>query len=344
LKIALIDDEPIVIKGLKVMLKRIRPGYESPVEATDGISALSLVRETKPDIVITDIRMPGLDGISFIESVKNELPDSIFILISGYQEFEYARRAIPLGILDYLVKPVTLEKIEKVLSKAEECIAINEKERQYSAVLIDQLTECIFLGDREAAHEKIIEIFERNTGSLENFYRIMVFQLTDMLAAIFPAIDASTFRNTVESCNSNSIEYIRDLFIQIIDIEIQKYKNVYQHPNRETILKILSHIHTSYKKNFGLNEIAQIIGNTPSYLSMLFKKTLGKNFIKYLTDLRIDHAKRLLRNGVKSSNVGKIVGYKYPKYFLDVFKKNTGYTPQEYKNAVLNRNNNENSE
>jgi two-component system response regulator YesN len=345
LKIALIDDEPIVIKGFKVMLKRIRPDYEDLVEAMDGISALSLVREIKPNIVITDIHMPGLDGISFIESVKNELPSSVFIIISGYQKFEYARRAISLGILDYLDKPVTLEKLEKTLFKAEERIAINEKEKQYSAALIDRLTECIYSGDTESAHEKMIEILERNVGSSENYYRFMVYQLVDTLAAVFPAIDVLAFRNAVESRSLDSIEYTRNLFMQTIDVEIQKYKGIYQHPNREMILKMLSCIHTNYKAGFGLNEIAGIIGNTPSYLSMLFKETMGENFIKYLTDLRIDHAKSLLRNGVKSGSVGKIVGYRYPRYFLDVFKKNTGYTPREYKNIVSNRNNdNENSE
>lgn len=74
-----------------------------------------MIRSEKPDVVITDIRIPGLDGLSVIEAAKEECPDTYFIVISGYSEFVYAQRALTLGVKDYIDKPVTADKLKNAL-------------------------------------------------------------------------------------------------------------------------------------------------------------------------------------------------------------------------------------
>ena len=115
-RLVVIDDEYIVVEGIKAIIQREKLNCEVVGFAYDGIEALEVIRRERPDIVITDIRIPGLDGLSLIEEAKEFLPDTSFIVISGYTEFEYARRALTLGVKSYIDKPVTIEKVSEVIS------------------------------------------------------------------------------------------------------------------------------------------------------------------------------------------------------------------------------------
>jgi len=116
-RIVVVDDEYIVVEGIKAIIRKRNMDCEVVGFANDGISGLDEVRKWKPDILITDIRMPGMDGLSLIEVVKEEFPKVRFVIISGYTEFAYARRAITLGVKGYIDKPITMEKLEDVIKK-----------------------------------------------------------------------------------------------------------------------------------------------------------------------------------------------------------------------------------
>ena len=87
-------------------------------EAADGNTAYEMIQEKKPDIVITDIRMPGLNGVELMRKTRENGIQVEFILVSGYRDFEYARSAVQLGALDYLLKPINKEELNRVLEKA----------------------------------------------------------------------------------------------------------------------------------------------------------------------------------------------------------------------------------
>jgi two-component system response regulator YesN len=118
LRAVVFDDEFIVLRGLERLINWYEYGIELVGTAKDGLSALSLFRELKPDIVMTDIRMPGMDGLQLIEIIREEAPDTMCIVFSGYNEFDYVKRAIKLGVVDYLEKPVTIVKICEGIQKA----------------------------------------------------------------------------------------------------------------------------------------------------------------------------------------------------------------------------------
>lgn len=115
-RLVVIDDEYIVVQGIKALISRLKLDYEVVGAAYDGIQGLEVIRSEKPDVVITDIRIPGLDGLSVIEAAKEECPDTYFIVISGYSEFVYAQRALTLGVKDYIDKPVTADKLKNALT------------------------------------------------------------------------------------------------------------------------------------------------------------------------------------------------------------------------------------
>ncbi|MFB5759400.1 response regulator [Paenibacillus medicaginis] len=126
LKAVVFDDEYIVLQGLKTMIDWGQYGIEMIGTADNGLSALQMFRDIRPDIVLTDIRMPGMDGLQLIETAAAEAPEAMFIVFSGFNEFEYVRRAIGLGVVDYLEKPITVSNIDKAVQKAIERIRLRQ--------------------------------------------------------------------------------------------------------------------------------------------------------------------------------------------------------------------------
>ena len=103
LKAVLADDERKVILLLQKLIDWGKLGYEIVGTANDGIRALELVKKTQPQLLITDIRMPGCDGIELIRQARTIQPKIHFIIISGYSQFEYAQNALKYGVEDYLL-------------------------------------------------------------------------------------------------------------------------------------------------------------------------------------------------------------------------------------------------
>ncbi len=245
-KMVIVDDESLVIEGIKVMIKRIGADIEVVGSAQDGMQAQRVIRNLKPDIVITDIRIPYVDGLSLIEECKEYCPDTSFIIISGFQEFEYARKAIRLDVIDYITKPVTMDKLKAVLEI--------EKKKHTNDVPV-------------VVEEKISDNSKPDSGH--------------------KAID-----------------------------------------------QIIQYIEKNYNKDIGLTELSELVGMNPAYLSVLFKETLGKTYIKYLTGIRMDKACELLAQGNKVSAVASMVGVSDVHYFAELFKKYIGKTPREYRDSI----------
>ena len=117
-KVLLADDESLIVKGLKKLINWAALDIEVVGEATDGLMAASMIEQTNPDLVISDIRMPGLTGLELLERYKGGMQAPKFIFISGYEEFEYVRQALSGGAVEYLLKPVSAEALEKAVRKA----------------------------------------------------------------------------------------------------------------------------------------------------------------------------------------------------------------------------------
>ena len=119
-KVFLVDDEPLITDMITTLVDWNSYGMCICGTANDGITAQRELLKKKPDLVITDIRMPGQNGLELIASVQKELTDTLFVIISGYNDFAYIRAALRLNVIDYLDKPVTIEKIESLLTEAQE--------------------------------------------------------------------------------------------------------------------------------------------------------------------------------------------------------------------------------
>ncbi len=127
MKVFLADDEIVIREGIRESFPWDETPYVLVGEAPDGEMALPMIRDTNPDIVITDIRMPFMDGIELCRTLRTQMPWIGIIVLSGYDEFEYARQCLQLGVREYLLKPINAEELKAVLDKVSGQI---EEERQ----------------------------------------------------------------------------------------------------------------------------------------------------------------------------------------------------------------------
>lgn len=121
-KVVITDDESLIIESLKLCIDWEQQGFQIVGQALNGVDGLELILNTEPDIVFTDIRMPGLNGLELMKRVSVTHPSILFVVISGYAEFAYAQKALKHGAIGYCLKPIEEDEIINVLRKAKEIL------------------------------------------------------------------------------------------------------------------------------------------------------------------------------------------------------------------------------
>lgn len=186
IKVFLVEDEFVVREGIKNNIDWQSHGYEFCGEASDGELAFPMIQKLKPDIVITDIRMPFMDGLVLSKLIKKEMPWIEIIILSGYEEFEYAKEGIRLGIARYLLKPISGEELIKEIDALAEGIEEKHREQEIREEYRKEMEENIrkerkilfqYLVTGEKSPAELLEI----AGNLEidlsaMWYNIVLFQ------------------------------------------------------------------------------------------------------------------------------------------------------------------------
>lgn len=338
-KLVIIDDEAIVVQGITAIITRLNLGVEVVGSANNGIDGCRVLREKKPDVVITDIRMPGMDGLSVIEEVHREFQDMYFIVISGYTEFVYAQKAIRLGVMDYIDKPITIEKVQEVFDKIEERDAGKQKkeprmqgdESVINALMLDDA------GAFSETAEQFLQELKSRCGSSAEFkeecYRFLCL-IQGIYAGRRKHYDESMLISCEQIMQLESDNKAREYVMQNVHRISSQMEAEHKGANHHVISQMLQYINENYNRDIGLTELGEQVNMNAAYLSILFKEEMGKSYVKYLTDLRITKAKKFLAAGKKVNEVSTMVGFNNYRYFCDVFKKHVGMTPSEYRNEA----------
>lgn len=527
-KILIVDDEDLVRKAIISKLNWQQIGFDVVEQAEDGEKALEIALSLKPDLVLTDVRMPFMDGLELAEKINTLLPETKVVILSGHDEFEYAHEAIRIGALDYVLKPINAQKLTELLTKITSILDQEKKEkgklikikrqlhqslpvlkeRFFNSLInaplskkeiesnlefleIDLLGDtfivCVaevdnintiseetalihfsvlniaseLIGDRgfcfndslnrlvsviskqvvkhedfekenynllesiRSAIQKYLKVtitigIGRAIGGLDNIYlsyndavmaldckitmgKNRIYDIKDLglgeTELYFPITKINTLISMIKlddteavlkslkllfediSCKKNiKSDNIRILMIELIN-GIQKaligisnengheynmnykiYEDINKNEtieeieatiskfifevcqgiflsrnsrNRMLIEKAKQYINQNYcVEELSQNQVAGIVAVSPGYLSVLFRKETGETFVEYLTKVRMEKAKYLLKTTpMKAYEVAYKVGYSDPHYFSLIFKKNTSYTPSDYKNS-----------
>lgn len=159
MRILLADDEQIVLDGLTHMINGYEPTFNI-VTAKTGREAIALAENHHPDVVFMDIKMPGIDGLEALKEIHRLLPQAILVVLSAYEQFEYARSAISMQVLDYIVKPIYKDRLFALLDKCRQILA-----------------------DRQAEREKALELKEK-------YHRVIPCLQQDLVLRIMSGMDA----------------------------------------------------------------------------------------------------------------------------------------------------------
>ena len=131
LRVMLVDDEPFILQGLSVLIDWNGLGFEIVKTAANGLEALEFLKKDEVDLIIADIRMPGMSGLELLENVrKSRITDAYFAIVSGYNDFAYARQAICNACVDYLLKPVAKDELIRLLTRVRSLHQESQRRRQ----------------------------------------------------------------------------------------------------------------------------------------------------------------------------------------------------------------------
>ncbi|SEQ02899.1 two-component system, response regulator YesN [Lachnospiraceae bacterium NE2001] len=180
LKVMFVDDEPYIVEGLKVLIDWKSEGFEIVNVAENGQEALDFLRDNEVNLVIADIRMPVMTGIELLQAVKEQqISDAYFVVLSGFNDFQYARDAMRLGCLDYLLKPIKKDELLKILRKIN---ALNKENTELKAhheeaetAYLEQHMVALIVGRYDDAN---LDYLKKNMR-LSNGVRYVIIELPD---------------------------------------------------------------------------------------------------------------------------------------------------------------------
>ncbi|MCB9076951.1 MAG: response regulator [Anaerolineaceae bacterium] len=262
------DDISIIRAHIVRIITQEKPEIQPIVEARNGQEALSLVDQTRPDIVLMDIKMPELDGLEATRLIRTRYPTIKTIILTAHDEFVYAQQALRLGAADYLLKPVRPNQLLVALSQVQNQIRQEQQQRENFYKL---------------AHRQHLLLEDDSPAVKENFQTYQNLSTQD------------------ESPVQQAIDYI--------------------------------HNHLS-QPELSLNVVANTVNLSASHLAFLLKATLGVSYIQYVTYLRLEQAKILLKTTTMNiATVAEMIGYANPAYFYRLFQRETHMTPTVYRHA-----------
>ncbi len=173
-KVLLVDDEVFVRKGLRSLINWQEFGFEICWEADNGEDAFTIILEEKPDLVITDVRMPVVDGLTLIKKVREIENQTKFIIVSGFNDFSYAQQAVKYNVIDFVLKPIDQEELEETLGKLAKKLDLEKTEIvKQKKVTLDQTIAKLLEGNLgEDAMKECLDIL--NIGSDEVCYYLLI--------------------------------------------------------------------------------------------------------------------------------------------------------------------------
>lgn len=285
-RILLADDEQIERMALAKRLKRNFGDSLAISEAVDGKEALEVFGREKSQIVIMDISMPEMNGAEAAEQIRRMDEDCVIIFLTAYDDFAYAKRAIVIRALDYLLKPCDEEELVAVMEEAMRLTDRREKGKQERGA-----------GGQGAAGSRN-EAGGRDAADNQSAKEVQA------------AADGEyTGAAGIEGCGSGRMA--------------------------QAAQTMREYVRNNYMKEISMQDAARMMNYSDAYFCKLFKQCFDQNFTSYLTNFRVNEAKRLLMNqNVSVKDVGMQVGYYDSNYFAKVFKRITGMIPSEYRDSL----------
>lgn len=367
-KVLIIDDEDPARNMLDLLIDWEKNDISKVYKAENGLQGFEFYCQYHPEIIIIDIQMPVMDGLTCIKKIQALDENPYFIILSCHESFSYAQDAIRLGVKDYLIKDMlTSEQLEQCISLAKQTLETSESDNQKLFH-----TNEIFSRDSDTVLQSLYPVYLTKVENLiSRFQQCMMAQeyseATDIVHKLyqnpFDGLIKYHFLNYINEfihhqiclkCDALDIPYadIMDQFAESADDLLlvsettedsmnvicgwlSKFTDYEADPQYYSyrIKNIISYLQENYYQDISLQDIATQFHVHKVYLARSFKAETGQTINEYINYLRIEKAKLLLKiTSDKINDIGFTVGYNSPQSFFNMFKTYTGQTPSEYRN------------
>ena len=334
LNVLIVDDEAMIRRGLRKIVPWKELGFNIVREAENGQEALELIEKMDVDIVLSDLRMPVMEGTVLAERIRSDFSGIKVIILTGFDDFHLIQKCLREGVADYLLKPVKKDLLAETLLKVK--TEIETRRYPYPFQLEKKLISIIDNNEKNEVDIIVGELFG-------DFDRLKV-----------PCVVAKRILNNIllniekHSC-MKGLSVRTEIKQTIIDESIFKdaedmgaVRGIFEDTvsgiltdkimhSGSIIPQVRNYIEENICEDLSLKKIAAEFLMNPSYLSHRFKKETGCGYMDYVIALRMKKAKSILKNSSCSiDTVSTMVGYSDYRYFSRIFKKYTKMTPSEF--------------
>ncbi|WP_068505141.1 response regulator transcription factor [Paenibacillus kribbensis] len=347
IKVLIVDDEQWNLNLIRKVGKWGKLGMEVVGEANDGIEAVQLLDTIKPQIVITDMRMPGVDGVGLLEVLNDCYPAIRSIVVSGYEDFTYTKHAIRYKAVDYLLKPIDEEELNCALSKCKaeienakegnRTVAPNSEWSRSVALLKKQLS--YHFNDLNASGiQRVLSQLEQKqllfadgasgmTARLAEELHVLLLELlaeNELKDERRQVLDEELVQH--KSTPKMTVTAICDEYLSALERLIQRRK----FKNKLNVEEVRQFIDRHFDEPLSRDRLSRLFYVSKVYISKTFKQRYGCNITDYVLKVRMTKARDwLVEERLSIKAVAEMSGYDDISYFHRVFKKHFGVAPGE---------------
>lgn len=339
-KVLLVDDEELERKVVAFTLQNSGLSVEIVGEAASGREALEQVRLTLPDLIIMDIKMPGIDGIEATRQIKTLFPMTEVIMLTAYGKFSYSQQAIKAQAGDYLLKPIQPQQLIKAVAEALE--RLSQKRLQPGlAVDLAGIGEQVRLANLGEAKRELAMLLE-SLGDGKSWpalgyslcWRLLVIVGQAALTAGAQAVEVTVAEHEMAKIIPQicSRESVRGWGERLLERYINLLKEDCHSHDRLIVCQAMEYIEAHSAGDVSLSTVAAHVHLSPAYLSRIFNKKVGTRFSDFVAMARLKTAKQRLEQSLETiDQIANELGFSSSSYFSSVFKKYEGVTPSEYR-------------
>lgn len=346
MKTLIVDDDVFVRQCLMQMLPWQTLDVSQVIEAANGAEALEIALREQPELVITDIKMPRMNGVELARRLKESLIDVCVILVSEYNDFAFMKEALRCGVDDYILKPLVPEKLEEIGEKIRLTIAEMEKRRYYLNLRADPdsirkvICEALESRDEQMLSDSLNHMTEQkiHRSDVKNFGLLCLMTLFDNVRRMVTAgnqVEELQAEIMADFSRVRSVEEMHACVMDAFKRCIQLCSEEMELPSHAARMK--EYIDNNYMDpDMSVAMVSEYMHLSPIYTGVLFKKEVGQTVVSYIHEVRMEQAKRmLLEDKYSIREISQKVGYVVPDYFTRLFSKTTGMTPSKYKTVML---------
>jgi two-component system response regulator YesN len=342
-QVLLVDDNQRALEGLRRHIPWHTAGCTCVGVAADGIEALERVALLHPDVVITDVRMPRMDGLELCRQLVQQAPGVRLIVLSAYDDFAYAQRAIEYGAIGYVLKPIDDRKIADLGRMLGD---IAEHRRQHAERLAafhatdaaPALAAAVRAGDAAAAEQRLRALLDPSApfGAMRDIAsHALTVLLRELAASGQPAtIDGLTLTQALAQVHAlHATIPLRDTIIAWYQHACQAIGARRSPAGRAIVERVCAYLREAYADpGITTYTIAERFHISQSHLCQVFRAVEHTSIHARLTDIRITHACRLLRETTwPIVEIARCTGYPDAHYFTRAFRRHRGIAPSDYR-------------